>query len=73
MNKEKIKDIIYLIIAVLLSILAVRFMIWALPIILIAALAYVIYRFLNVKKSENQSAKEQNKNIKVIHDLDDEK
>ena len=73
MNKEKIKDIIYLIIAVLLSILAVKFMIWALPIILIAALAYVIYRFLNVKKSENQSAKEQSKNIKVIHDLDDEK
>lgn len=73
MSKEKIKDIIYLIIAILLSILAIRFMIWALPIILVVVLAYTIYRYLSVKRSEGESANKKEKNIKVIHDLDDEK
>lgn len=72
MNKETIKDIIYIIIAIVLSILAVKFMIWALPIILVAALAYIIYR--EIKKNKNGGVNnKKEKNVKVIHDLDDEK
>ena len=49
MDKEKIKNIIYIVVAVLLSYLAIRFMLWALPFILVALLAYFIYEKLKTK------------------------
>lgn len=69
MNKETIKEIIYIIIAIILSVLAVKFMIWLLPFILIAIFSYLIYTSIKKHKGQN---KKQEKNIKVIHDLDDE-
>ncbi len=66
MDKEKIKDIIYLIIAILLSYLAIRFMIWALPFILVALLAYFIYEKLKTSNKNANSNKKKKKKIVII-------
>ena len=74
MNKETVKEIIYILIAILFGIMAVKFVIWLLPVILIAIISYLIY--ISIKKNKNENAyvnkNKKNKNIKVIHDLDDE-
>lgn len=64
MDKEKVREIIYIIIATILAIIAVKFVIWLLPIILIAIVAYLIYNSMRKKK---------NGNVTVIHDYDDNK
>ncbi len=66
MDKEKIKDIIYLIIAILLSYFAIRFMIWALPFILVALLAYFIYEKLKTSDKKVNSNKKKKKKIVII-------
>ena len=48
MNKETIKEILYIIIAIILSVLAVKFIIWLLPVIIIIFLSLIIY--INLKK-----------------------
>lgn len=68
MNKETIKKIIYIVIAVLLSVVAVKFMIWLLPFILIAILSYFIYNSMKKNKNDNKD-----KNIKEIYDFNDKK
>ena len=65
MNKEKIKNVIYIVVAILLSYLAIRFMIWALPFILVALLAYFIYEKLRVS-DKNVNSKKKNKKIVII-------
>lgn len=72
MNNETAKKIIYIIIAIVISLFAVKFVIWLLPIILIAIVAYMIYK--SIKKNNVGMNKSTNKKrqMKVIHDLDDE-
>ena len=70
MNKEKIKEIIYIIIAIILSILAVKFMIWLLPIILVVMLSIIIYS--NIKMNKNDISNK-NDNIKEVFDYKDKK
>ena len=50
MEKEKLRDIIYITIAVIFAIIAVKVVIWLLPIIIMALLAYFIYK--SIKKAE---------------------
>ena len=71
MNKDTIKEIIYIIVSILLSVLAVKFVIWLLPVILIALVSYLLY--MNIKKNKNEENINKEKNIKVIHDFDDDK
>ena len=59
-----IKEIIYILIAIILSIFAVKFMIWALPIILVILVAILIYSSMQRNKNNNNKKK----NIKVIYD-----
>ena len=66
MDKEKIKDIIYIVVAVLLSYLAIRFMLWALPFILVALLAYFIYEKLKKSNNNVNSNKKKKKKIVII-------
>ena len=70
MNKEKIKEIIYIIIAIILSILAVKFMIWLLPVILVVMLSLIIYS--NIKMNKNNTS-DKNKDIKEVFDYKDKK
>ena len=67
MDKEKIKNIIYIVVAVLLSYLAIRFMLWALPFILVALLAYFIYEKLKSSNSnKEENSKKKKKKIVII-------
>lgn len=52
MNKDTIKEILYIFIAILVSVIIVRVAIWLLPIILVAVLAYYIYTKL-IKNKKN--------------------
>ena len=66
MDKEKIKDIIYIVVAILLSYLAIHFMIWVLPFILVALLAYFIYEKLKTSDKKVNSNKKKKKKIVII-------
>lgn len=73
MNRNIIKEIIYILIAILIGVCAVKFVIWLLPVILIGIVAYMIYKSIkknNVNVEVNK--KKSNRKMKVIHDLDDE-
>ena len=50
MDKEKLRDVIYILVAIILSILAVKLVIWLLPIIIIVLLAHFIYKELKKNK-----------------------
>ena len=70
MNKENLRQIIYIIMSILLSILAIKLFIWLLPIILIAILALFIYNSL---RKENRVYKKETKtNKKKIIIIDEE-
>ena len=71
MNKDTIKEIIYIIVSIILADRAVKFVIWLLPVILIALVSYLLY--MNIKKNKKEENINKEKNIKVIHDFDDDK
>ena len=74
MNKEVIKEILYIAIAIILSYLAIRFVIWALPVILVGLLAIFIYISIKKDKYKNSNiskSTDKKKNMKVIHEFDD--
>ena len=52
MNKDTVKEILYIFIAILVSVIIVRVAIWLLPIILVAIVAYYIYTKL-IKNKKN--------------------
>jgi len=72
MNKDTVKEILHIIIAITLGIMAVRFVIWLLPVILIAIFSYHIYK--SIKKSnktkENKANNNKTKNKKEIKIID---
>ena len=72
MNKEKARDIIYLIIAILLSVVAVHLFIWLLPVILVLILTYYIYKSLKINKKFRSSNTTTNNNKKKIVIIDSE-
>lgn len=71
MNKDTIKEIIYIIISIILAVLAVKFVIWLLPVILVALFSYLLY--MNIKRNKKEENINKEKNIKIIHDFDDDK
>ena len=62
--------IVTIIIAILLSIIAVKFMIWLLPIIIVVMLSIIIYS--NIKMNKNNTSNK-NDNIKEVFDYKDKK
>lgn len=73
MDKEKIREIVYILIAVIVSIIAVNIFIWLLPVILIVLVALFIYgsmkRSKNVgmnKQTTNNKDKIKNKSITIV-------
>ena len=71
MNKDTIKEIIYIIISIILAVLAVKFVIWLLPVILVALFSYLLY--MNIKRNKKEENINKEKNIKVFVDFDDDK
>lgn len=75
MNRNIIKELIYILLAVIVGVLVVKFVIWLLPVILIAFIAYLIYRAIKKNKNINVYVNKntnKKKPMKVIHDLDDD-
>ena len=73
MNKETAKEIIYIVIAITLGILAVKFLIWLLPIILIALCSHYIYKSLTKnKKTTKENKNQKKKTIKIIDMIDED-
>ena len=79
MNKDTIKEILHIIIAITLGIMAVRFVIWLLPVILIAIFSHYIYKSIKNnnkpktdKRNNNTTKNKTKKEIKIIDmELDD--
>ena len=79
MNKEKLRDLIYVLVAILLSAVAIKLVIWLLPIIIIAILAYFIYKSMKKTHTSNDNQtwerhsdeRPKKKNKKII--IDEEK
>ena len=69
MNKEAVKEILYILIAITLGVFVVKFLIWLLPVILIGLCSYYIYK--SIKKNRNNPTKDKSK-IKII-DMDENK
>ena len=70
MNKNIAKEIIHILIAITLSIFAVRFIIWLLPIILIVALSDDIYKYIKKDTRPTKNKNYKKKEIKII-DMED--
>lgn len=66
MNKENIKEIMYILIAIVLGIIAVKFFIWLLPIILTVICSYYIYKYIK----KNRSCSNKKSDIKIIDATD---
>ncbi len=81
MDKEKLRNIIYIVVAVLLSILAIQFIIWLLPIILVVILALWIYSSMkgshtktrtNTKETRHHQKDKKVKKIVIIDQEEDQ-
>lgn len=66
---NKLKEILYILITITLGIIAIKFVIWLLPVILVAILSYYIYK--RIKKNKKQTNKPKTKNIKIIDMVED--
>lgn len=77
MDKERLRDIIYIIVAIIFSVIAIKIFIWLLPVIIVAILAYFIYKSmkksLHQDKWEKQSHEKTQKKKKKIIIIDEEK
>ena len=71
MNKEVVKELLYVVIAITLGFLAIKFIIWLLPVILIGLCSYYIYK--SIKKNRNTKSKKtpNKKPIKIIDMVED--
>ena len=70
MYKEYLKDIIYILVAVIISIIAVKIFIWLLPIILIIIGTIYIYNKIKKNTSYNNTSNKKNKKIVIIDSED---
>ena len=69
MNKDNVKEMLHILLAIVLGIMAVRFVIWLLPVILIAICSYYIYTKIkknNKPKYKETTKKKTKKEIKII-------
>ena len=69
MNKELIKEILYILIAIALGILTFKFIKWLFPVIVVGFISLIIYSTMKSNKEENNK----NKNIKEIYDYKEKK
>ncbi len=67
MDKNNIKQILYIILAIVIAIIAVKLFIWLLPIVLIIIVAFLIYNSMKPKKTTKS-----NKKVKIIDAKNDD-
>ena len=66
MDKEKIREIVYILVAIVVAIIAVKLFIWLLPIVLIALLALYIYGLMKNRNKSANVRKDKKKDITII-------
>lgn len=66
MDKEKIREIVYILVAIVVAIIAVKLFIWLLPIVLIALLALYIYGSMKNRNKSANVRKDKKKDITII-------
>ena len=67
MDKNNKKQILYIILAIVIAIIAVKLFIWLLPIVLIIIVAFLIYNSMKPKKTTKS-----NKKVKIIDAKNDD-
>jgi uncharacterized membrane protein len=72
MNKETIKEILYILIAITLGVFVIKFLIWLLPVILIGLCSYYIYKSIKKNRKGENKQKTKKKTIKIIDMVSDE-
>ena len=72
MNKENVKEFMYILIAVVLGIIAVKFFIWLLPIILTILCSYYIYKSIKKNRKNEHKQKSKKKTIKIIEMVEED-
>ena len=70
MNKDTVKEMLHILLAIVLGIMAVRFVIWLLPVILIAICSYYIYKSIKKRIEPQKKEKTKKKNEKEIKIID---
>lgn len=74
MNKDMVKEMLYIMITIILSVLAVKFIIWLFPIILVIIFGLLIYSSIKRNKREEEIIKqEKEKNMKEVFDYKEKK
>ena len=66
-----IKEILYMLIAIIFGVLAVKFVIWLLPIILALIISHYVYNSIK-KNRPNKNKKKVHKTIKIIEMVEDD-
>ena len=66
MNKEAVKEILYILIAITLGVFVVKFLIWLLPVILIGLCSYYIHKSIKKNRKNEHKQKSKKKTIKII-------
>ena len=77
MSKSTIRDIIYILIALAVLILGIRFIVWIFPVLILLILGYYIYRSIKINRTirnmhNTTDCKNKDKKIKVIHEFDED-
>lgn len=72
MNKENVKEILYILIAITLGIITIKFVIWLLPIILIGLCSYYIYKSIKKNKKGTNNNQQKKKPVKIIEMVEDD-
>ena len=74
MNRNMIKEILYIMITVIVSVLAVKFVIWLFPIILVIIFGLLIYSSIKRNKRDEEIKKQRKeKNMKEVFDYKEKK
>lgn len=69
---NNLKELLYILITIALGIITIKFIIWLLPVILIALGIYYIYKSIKKNNKETNKPKSKKKNIKIIDMVEDE-
>ena len=66
MSKNFIKEFLYTFIIITLGIIAIKFVIWLLPVIFIGICGYYVYKSIKKDKKKTTKQKQKKKPIKII-------
>lgn len=73
MSKAFIKELLYTFIIITLGLIAIKFVIWLLPIIFVVVVSYHIYKSIKKNKKQTNQNQTKKKTIKIIDMVEENK